>query len=396
MTLPQVILKPRKSQPFLARHPWVRDSAIDRVEGPAVDGGEIDLLSDRGRWIARGLYNSKSKIAVRLYTWQPEESFDEQAIRTRLAAAIRLRRLLPYGEPNGAERLVFSEADGLSGLIIDRFGSHIVIQPTSLGMAQRLVIIAKVVNELLHPAGISIRCDAAALNREAAEVYEGHYSGAPPEETVFIEEHGLRYGVQLLSGQKTGFYLDQRENRLTAARYMRDRRVLDMCCYTGGFGLNSLRHGHAKHVIGIDSSDRALELARNNATINGLTNIEFVKGECFATLQQFVEEGRKFEAVVLDPPKFARGRSGLNEALRAYHRINQLAVNLLEPNGILVTCSCSGGVTRQHFADMLHGVSDRTKKTIHILEQRGAAPDHPTSTLCPETEYLKCFICYVA
>jgi 23S rRNA (cytosine1962-C5)-methyltransferase len=395
MTAPQVILKPRKAQPFYARHPWVLDTAIDRIEGEATDGGEVDLLNERGQWIARGIVNSHSRIRVRLYTWQPEQPLNEAFWRSRIEAAIRLRTTMGYTDPAGAARLVFSEADGLSGLIVDRFANYLVVQPTSLAMAQRMMLIAKILAELLHPTGIVVRTEEATLRKEGAEIEPGLFWGKAPDDVLFIEESGVRFGVQLLAGQKTGFYLDQRENRLAAAKYMAGRHVLDMCCYTGGFSLAAIVLGQAAKVIGVDTSEHAVTMARANAELNGVANAHFETGDVFDSLQQRVEAGQKFGAVVLDPPKFVRGKAGVEQALRAYHRINQLAVELLEPEGILVTCSCSGNVSREDFANMLFGVAQKAKRDIQILESRSASPDHPSSVLCPETEYLKCFICRV-
>jgi 23S rRNA (cytosine1962-C5)-methyltransferase len=395
MAAVKVHLKPRKAQPFYARHPWVLDSAIDRLEGEAADGSEVDLVNERGQWVARGLYNSHSRIRVRLYSWQAEEPLGEAFWRARIESAVRLRSAIGYNDPRGAARLVFSEADGLSGLIVDRFGSHLVVQPTALAMGQRMVLLAKILSETLHPAGIVVRVDEGTLRREGLELEAGVYSGKPPDDVLFIEEHGVRYGVQLLQGQKTGFYLDQRENRLAAAKYMAGRHVLDMCCYTGGFSLTAAVVGKAAEVLGVDTSEHAVTMARANAQLNGLSNVHFEQGDLFQWLEERVATGQRFGAVVLDPPKFARGKAGIEAALRAYHRINQLAVELLEPEGVLVTCSCSGNVSSDDFASMLFGVAQKTRRDIQIVERRGAAPDHPTSVLCPETEYLKCFICRV-
>ncbi len=395
MSVPKVVLKPRKALPFYAHHPWVLDSAIARVEESAVDGGEVDLHNDKGDWIARGLFNGHSRIRVRLYSWQAEQNIDEPFLQSRIETALRLRTQLGYDDPRGATRLVYSEADGLSGLIVDRFANYLVVQPTSLAMSQRMMLLAKILNELLHPAGIIIRTDESTLRKEGAEVEPGLFSGKPPDDVVFVEENGVRFGVQLLTGQKTGFYLDQRENRQAAAQSMAGRHVLDMCCYTGGFALAAAKLGKATSVLGIDSSEPALTMARANAERNGLANVQFEQGDLFRWLEERVASGQKFGAVVLDPPKFARGKASVEQALRAYHRINQLAVQLLEPEGILVTCSCSGNVTREDFFNMLFGVAQKTKRDLQILEQRGPAPDHPTSVLCPETQYLKCFICRV-
>jgi 23S rRNA (cytosine1962-C5)-methyltransferase len=194
-------------------------------------------------------------------------------------------------------------------------------------------------------------------------------------------------------GQKTGFYLDQRENRRVAASYMQGRRVLDMFCYSGGFSIAAARLGAAAEVVGVDSSEPAIRWARHNARQNGADNVRFEQAECFETLDQLRERGEKFGAVILDPPKFTRNRFRINEALRAYHRINRVALDLLEPDGILVTCSCSGSVTRDDFLAMLGGVAEKARRGLQILEQRGPAADHPVSVACPENAYLKCFIC---
>ena len=393
--IPQVFLKPRKAAPFFGRHPWVLDTAIARVTGDPPDGAEVDLVSDKGRWIARGLLNSRSRIRVRLYSWTPGESLDDAFWRGRLETAVALRRQLGYDDPAEAARQVFSESDGLSGLIVDRLGSHLVVQPTALAMAQRLDRLVPMLAELLRPTGITLRTDPATAEKEGVELKPGPCWGREPEEVIFIREHGIRYGVQILGGQKTGFYLDQRENRRAAAAYLHARRVLDVCCYTGGFALAASILGGAKEVIGLDTSSQAVALAQANAQLNSAANLRFETGDCFRSLEARVAEGEKFDAVILDPPKFVRGRRGVDDALRAYHRLNRLAVDLLQRDGILVTCSCSGSVTFEDFASVLFGVAVKTGREIQILERRAAAPDHPVSCTCPENQYLKCFICRV-
>jgi 23S rRNA (cytosine1962-C5)-methyltransferase len=219
--------------------------------------------------------------------------------------------------------------------------------------------------------------------------------GELPEGPITIQEHGLAYEVDLHAGQKTGFYLDQRENRRAAAYYLRNRRVLDMFCYTGGFAMAAAALGGAREVLGIDGSKKAVAQARRNANANGLANVRFDDGDAFQTLDALIAQGTKFDAVILDPPKFARGKGGVNQALMAYHRLNRAAVELLEPGGILVTCSCTGSVTREDFLLMLSGVAQKAHRDIRILEQRGASADHPVSATCLETEYLKCLICQI-
>jgi 23S rRNA (cytosine1962-C5)-methyltransferase len=403
----RVVLRPRKALPFYGRHPWVRESAVERVEPTSIasehfldlDGQVVDLVSDKGKFIARGFYNGQSRIRVRLYAWSPLEPLDASFFRQRIQAAIELRRQVGLEAPGErattAVRLVFSEADGLSGLVVDRFGEFLVVQVTALAMAQRIDSIVGILQDLVAPRGIVLRTEKNMAQLEGVEVAEGHVWGELPAGTIEIQEHGLRYQIDLHDGQKTGFYLDQRDNRRAAAAYCRDRRVLDMFCYTGGFAMCAARLGGAGEVLGIDTSKKAVAAARTNAALNDLTNVKFDTGDGFQTLDALLSQGRQFDAVILDPPKFARSKSSVNQALMAYHRLNRAAVGLLPPGGMLVTCSCSGGVTREDFLLMLSGVAQKSGRDIQILEQRTAAADHPVLATCLETEYLKCFVCRV-
>ena len=393
--MPRILLKPRKARPFFGRHPWVLDSAIDRIEGSPADGDVVDLCSDRGEFIARGIFNSRSRIHVRLYTWNEAEPLDEAFWRRRLESALQLRSVLGYDQPEGAARLVFSEGDGLSGLIVDRYGEYLVVQVTALALAVRLPQIVPMLVDLARPQGILLRTERDIVRAEGLDLATGLAWGRMPEGPVEILDQGLRYGVDLAEGQKTGLYLDQRENRTAAARYMNGRRVLDMFCYTGGFSLAAAALGKAREVLGFDTSQRAVAQARANAERNGLGNVRFESGDAFETLHALKTAGERFDGIVLDPPKFARSRGGVDDALRAYARLNRLALDVLAPGGILVTCSCSGHVTRDDFFFMLVSVAQQSGRDIQVLEQRGAAADHPVSATCPETEYLKCFICRV-
>ncbi|MGO9112345.1 MAG: class I SAM-dependent rRNA methyltransferase [Thermoguttaceae bacterium] len=391
----RVLIKPRKARPFFGRHPWVLDSAIDSIEGSPADGDVVDLGSDQGGFIARGIFNGRSRIHVRLYTWNEAETLDEAFWRRRLASALQLRAALGYDPPEGAARLVFSEGDGLSGLVVDRYGEYLVVQVTALALAVRLPQIVPMLVDLARPQGILLRSERDIVRAEGLELDPGLRWGRMPEGPVEILDQGLRYGVDLAEGQKTGLYLDQRENRAAAARLMNGRRVLDMFCYTGGFSLAAAALGKAREVLGFDSSQRAVTQARANAERNGLCNVRFESGDAFDTLHALKTAGERFDGLVLDPPKFARSRGGVEDALRAYARLNRLAIDVLAPGGILVTCSCSGHVTRDDFFFMLVSVAQQSGRDIQVLEQRGASADHPVSATCPETEYLKCFICRV-
>jgi 23S rRNA (cytosine1962-C5)-methyltransferase len=391
--LAQVILKTQKARTFASRHPWVLEKAIDRVEGDASDGDEVDLVTHRGKFIGRGLYNGQSRIRVRLYTWDRGERLDAAFWRRRLEAAVALRGLIGYDDPHGAARLVFSEGDGLSGLVVDRYADYLAIQVTSLGLVRRLDEILPVVADLARPQGIVLRTEKGMNRAEGIELHDGLVWGRGPEGPVVVLENGLRWQVDLVEGQKTGFYLDQRENRRAAAALMRGRRVLDMFCYTGGFSLAASAWGGAAEVLAFDSSPKAVELARANAQLNAVSNIRFETGEAFDVLESLAAAGERFGSVILDPPKFARSRSARDEALRAYHWLNRTAIELLEPGGVLVTCSCSGLVTREDFLAVLVGAAQQAGRHVQVLQQRGASPDHPVPVNCLESEYLKCFLC---
>jgi 23S rRNA (cytosine1962-C5)-methyltransferase len=332
---------------------------------------------------------------VRLYTWTEEEPLDDAFWRRRLEAAVRWRVRLFPDQDQAAVRLVYSEADGLSGLVVDRYGAYLVVQVTALAMAKRVGLLVAQLAELARPRGIVVRTDREMARLEKLSIPDELAWGKAPEGPVFVNEHGLRYGVDWDGGQKTGFFIDQRDNRRAAAGYFRGRRVLDLFCYSGAFALCAVASGGASEALGVDSSHKAVALAKANAELNSLANIRFETGDCFKSLDAFAKEGRRFGGVVLDPPKFARNRQGVEEALRAYHHLNRQAVEVLEPDGILATCSCSGHVSREDFLNMLAEVAQRSGRDIQVLEQRGAAADHPTSATCLESEYLKCFICRV-
>ncbi len=390
----RVYIKEERVVALVRRHPWVLSTSVAMVEDGIADGDVVDVVSPEGQFLARGIYNKKSRIRVRLYTWDSAVELDHAFWKEKIRTAIELREVLGYMASDGACRLIFSEGDGLSGLIVDRYGPYLVIQPTALGLGKRLPIFVEIFQELLRPAGIVVRKEPTSAGAEGFDLPEGVVCGEVPP-LVMIAEHGIRHKVDLHKGQKTGFYLDQRENRLAAARYLRGRRVLDLYCYTGGFSLTAAALGGAESIEAVDSSERAIALAREGARENSIECVRFSQTEVFPLLETYVSQGRKFDAVVLDPPRFASRRGQIAQALRAYHFINRLAVMLLEPGGILVSCSCSGRVSRTEFLQVLFGVAEKTGRTIQVLEQRGAAPDHPVNVFCPETDYLKCFICRI-
>lgn len=397
MAVATVVLKPKRARPFFGRHPWVLDSAVLRVDGDPADGDVVDLATHDGTFVARGLWNSASKLRVRLYAFDAATKLDAALWRSRIESAAALRRWLGLDDRTGACRLVNSEGDDLSGLIVDRYGEWLSVQVTALAMANRLDTLCDALEAVVAPRGILLRGAERGLSKlEGLHLPDRLIRGAAPAGPVFVTEHGLKFGIDLAEGQKTGFYLDQRDNRQAAARYARGRRVLDMFCYSGGFSLACAVQGGAASSLAVDSSAKATALAKANADLNGVANVAVETADAFEKLDALTRAGERFGMVILDPPKFARSRASLEEAMRAYHRINRLAVALLEPGGILVTNSCSGAVARDDFLMMLSGVAQRSGRAIQLLEVRGAGADHPVSASCLDGEYLKCVIARVA
>lgn len=394
---PEVHLRPRKALPFFSHHPWVYASAVAEVPPDLAAGAEVTLRSAEGRFVARGLYNPNSNVRVRLYSWIEDVGLDAGFWANRFDDAIALRRRL-FGDftSDTACRLVYSESDQLSGLVIDRYGDWIVLQFTALAMAQRQEMWLDLLQDRLQPKGIIVRTEKGIRAAEGLELADGLVRGEPPPRPLFITENGVRYGVDLLEGQKTGFFLDQRDNRKRLSTLVQDARVLDMFCYSGGFGLNALLNGGAREVIAVDGSESAVNLTQRNAELNGVAErLHVTKEDGFKALERLAAEGQRFDVVVLDPPKLARRREALEAALRGYFSLNRLAVDLLEPGGLLMTCSCSGVVTHQHFVDTLARVGLDAGRHIQILEARGPSADHPASIHCLESDYLKCYLCRV-
>ncbi len=390
MSVSHVVLLPKKARPFYGRHPWVFPGAISHVEGDPEDGDEVLLIAHGGQPVARGFFNSQSKLRVRLYSWKPEIAIDRDFFHGRIAEALKLRRDLGLDDPEGACRLINSEGDGLSGLTVDRFADWLIVQFTSMGMARRQGIIVECLLDLFRPRGIYLRTERGIGSLEGLELHDGPVWGEEPHGPIRIREGGLEFLVHLREGQKTGYYLDQRDNRQFVAKLARGKSVLDAFCYSGGFALHAAKAGAAK-VLGLDQSEPALELARKNAQINNLP-AEFRKGEIFAELAKLKESGEKFGLIILDPPKFARTRGAIEEALSGYRRLQTLGMELLEKDGYLVICCCSGLITLEQLEELVQQVSTSLKKEVQIVLKSGAAPDHPVEITCRESAYLKCLV----
>ena len=302
--------------------------------------------------------------------------------------------ILGLGGDRSAYRLVSSEGDGLSGLTVDRYDRWLVAQFSSLALYARWELIVRLLIELTGVEGIIARTERGIAQKEGLKAGEQVTIGSIPGDPVEIVENELTFRVDLRSGQKTGFYLDQRVNRREVAGYCRGKRVLDLFCFSGGFSLNAARAG-AVRALGVDSSAPAIELARQHAILNRIDTAEFQTGDVLEVLERLRSDGQKFDVVICDPPKYAKQAKDVEHALKGYLRLNMAALDVLEPDGILVTCSCSGLIGRELFADLIGTVAEQSARPIQILDQRGQAPDHPISASCLETEYLKCLICRV-
>jgi 23S rRNA (cytosine1962-C5)-methyltransferase len=390
-----VILKPDRERSVLLRHPWVFSGAIGRVTGRPADGAAVDVLADDGRWLARGAWSGQSQIQVRLWTWEPDEAIDAALIRRRLARALQGRAALAADPTTTAYRLVFSEADQLPGVVVDRYGDYLVVQLSTAGAAARAGEIAAGLAEAVAPRGIVERSEAEVRVREGLPPAAGLLWGDEPPDPVEIREHEVSFLVNLTGGQKTGAYLDQRANRRRVAAYCRDAEVLSCFCYTGGFELPAALAG-ARRITAIDSSAEAIGLAALNQQRNGITTpIDWVEGNVFGELRRLRAEERRFDVVILDPPKFVQNRAQLDRGCRGYKDINLLALQLLRPGGVLATFSCSGLVSADLFQKVVFGAAIDARRDVQIIERLGQAADHPVLLSFPESDYLKGLLCRV-
>jgi len=392
-----VRLKPGRVRQSIGRHPWILDaSTLESVSPPRL-GETVDVIGHDGQWIGRGLYPPTSRIRVRVYSFDPQEDLDATWIEKKIANAVALRKQMLAWNDSDAIRWIFSEADSISGLVVDDFAGHLVLQITAAVLLPFLETITTQLRVLVNPKSICLEVDEKTATSEAIEPQTKYLLGQCPEGPLLIRENGLLWRVDRQGGQKTGYYLDQRENRAAAARWAPlGAQVLDVCTYGGGFALTIAKQDPTASITAIDSSLKALEMAQANAQENGLNDqITWEQDDFFQALSKRVDAKRLSDMIVLDPPKLAGARDKVPRALAAYHRLNYLAIRCLQPNGILVSCSCSGRVSRSDFLDSLLGAAKRAGRDLQILEQRGAAPDHPVNIHCPETDYLKCVIARV-
>lgn len=391
-------LKPKREKPVRNRHPWIFSGAIARIEGDVSPGDLVTVVDSHGRFQATAYYNPRSQIQARILSWDENEPIDDAFWRRKLERAINGRKLLALEPETTAYRLVNAEADGLPGLIVDKYSNFLVMQCLTLGIDRRKELFIQLLTDLQQPAGIGERSDAAVRKKEGLSKVVQVCWGERPPPTLVIRENKLQFGVDLLGGHKTGFYLDQRENRalLGQPRFVAGQEMLNVFAYTGGFGLYAAAGGAAQ-VTHIDSSIPALEQAERNAALNGLTRPqdEYLAGDAFEILRDYRDAGRQFDVIVLDPPKFAHGRRDEKRAARGYKDLNWLALRLLRPGGLLATFSCSGLIDASLFQKIVFGAAVDARRDTQILQKLGQAPDHPVLLTFPESAYLKGLLCRV-
>ena len=380
---PRAVLKDKGASRVRSGHPWVYRSDIAEARGRA--GDVVRVLDRRGTLLGMGFYNPRSEITLRVAT-REDEPLDEPWFRVRMEEAIAYRDLLEIDAD--AYRLLHAEADGVPGLVVDRYGEHLVLQVGSAAVDERLGWIVEALVELLSPHGVLLRADSRARKREGLDTAVRVLYGEVPD-SVVVREGTVCYRAHLWSGQKTGGFLDQRENHLAAGRYARGR-VLDVFSYAGGFALHAARRAETVEVV--DTSELALQAARANAGLNGSENIAFTRSNAFDLLRERSDAGEGYDMVVLDPPAFARTKRELPRARRAYKEINLRAIKLLNPGGALVTCSCSHHFSREAMEETLRAAAADAGATLRVREWRGQAWDHPEVLTIPETRYLKCAV----
>lgn len=385
--MPTLIVNPGRERSLERRHPWVFASAIKNIEGDPQPGDTVDVRTTGGQFLGRASYSPQSQIRARVWTWDEAESVDAAFLRRRLERALAARKVLTI--ESNAIRLVHAESDGLPGVVVDQYGNVIVLQCLNWGAERWREELADALMELCKPAAIFERSDADVRQLEGLAERVGVLRGQMPTEPVLIYEHGLQFAVNLSGGHKTGFYLDQSNNRALAGQVAAGREVLDCFSYTGAFAAHVLRGG-AKSVTLVDDSADALAMAAENLSRNGLpAEQEFIDGDAFQVLRLFRDQGRKFDMVVLDPPKFAPTKATAERAARGYKDINLLALKLLRPGGLLFTFSCSGGVDADLFQKIVAGAALDAGVDARILARMAQGPDHPVALNFPEGEYLK-------
>jgi 23S rRNA (cytosine1962-C5)-methyltransferase len=384
--LPVVTLKIERR----SSHPWIFQKMVEKPASRIPPGSIVDIIEKSGNWVGRGFYNGHSRIALRLLTTNRDETIDADFFARKIDAAVAFRReVLQLDRVTDAYRLVHSEADGLSGLVVDRFGNTLVLEFFAAGMFRQRQTLLEVLRRQFPDANFYYFAEEHIGKQESFDCR----SPEPPPPEV-ITEHGVKFRVAPGSKHKTGFFVDQRDNRKTLSEFCRGKRVLDICCNTGGFGIYSKVRGEAAEVVGLDLDEQALELAKQNARLNGAV-IRYIQADLFAWLRDVIPHGQRFDVVVLDPAKLTRDRESVDQALRKYCDMNRLALQVVAPGGIFLTCSCTGLVREEDFLESVRRAAWQAGRTLQVFKVAGAGADHPFLLSVPEGRYLKAVFCRV-
>ncbi len=383
----KAVLKPGKEKRAYTLHPWIFRSDIDRVDGSFDPGDIVDIVSAKGRFLAKGYYNPLSQIALRIMTYR-NEPVDRALIFRRVHEAIEYRR--SFADLKSC-RLIFAESDRLPALIVDAFDDVLVLQCLAMGMERFKQDVVDALVEEMHPRGIWERNDVPVRKLEGLELSTGLLYGEVPDR-IKMTENGVHFWVDVKEGQKTGFFLDQKENRAAIAPFVKGKKVLDCFTHTGSFALHAGKYG-AREVTGVDISEYACEYAAENARLNGLENtVHFITANAFDLLSDKSRQGESYDVIILDPPAFTKTRSAVESALRGYKEINLRAMKMICPGGYLITCSCSQHVLPEMFREMVNDAAKDAKVLLRQVEFRTQGKDHPILPFAKETEYLKCGI----
>lgn len=387
-------LKPGREKSLLRRHPWVFSGALDKTSGDPQPGQTVDVLTAQGDFAARAAYSPQSQIRARVWTFDPAQVVDAAFFRARIRAALDARRALALDAHTSAYRLIHAESDGLPGLVVDRYGDVLVMQSLTAGSEAWKDTLADILLEETGAAAIHERSDADVRDLEGLPPVTGWLRGQCASSAFNITENDLHFMVDVAAGHKTGFYLDQRDNRLRLRHLAQDKDVLDCFCFTGGFAVNALAGG-ARSVLAVDASSEALALVRENAALNGVDDgrLDTLAGDVFQLLRAFRDSRRTFDLIVLDPPKFAPTAAQAEKAARGYKDINLLAFKLLRPGGLLFTFSCSGGVDAALFQKIVAGAALDAGVDAQIVAVMTQGGDHPVALNFPEGAYLKGLVC---
>lgn len=386
----RIKLKPGREKSLERRHPWVFSNGIHNVKGKPESGQTVDVVAHDGHWLGRGAWSPESQIQVRIWTFDREEEIDREFFKRRILRAQAGRDDLIREQGLTGYRLIAAESDGLPGITIDKYANVLVCQLLSMGADVWRDTIVDVLAELYPDCAIYERSDVDSRKKEGLAATMGLLHGTLPEMPVIIEENGIKIAVDVTKGHKTGFYLDQRDNRAIAARFVKGKSVLNCFCYTGTFGLYAAKAGAAS-IENVDVSALALDTARLNMRVNGLSddNVHYNEADVFKLLRKYRDEGKTFDVIVLDPPKFADNKSQLNGACRGYKDINMIALQLLNPGGVLLTFSCSGLMPADLFQKIVADAALDAKREIQFIERLSQASDHPIGSAFPEGFYLK-------